>query len=289
VWRSGLTPRVIVNVANLTYSSTMSKAGSTPPASASPPDAGDETFDRRSGRFPVLRDASTARPRWTPPMRLTPMSIRRTAALLEPRLGRVPDVTDTIIVASGAADFVPADFVHTSAAQILVLDFASSSEQGLRTSETIRSIAAIIVDTVAAARSPEGLLARIRAERPEAPVMVLAPNVDHVAASSMARRGFVCTAGNLPPFELARRGAAFVDEALLRADLDRRLLDARSLEWGLTSREAELVWLCSMILPRARVERLMGCGHTTFESHLHRARTKMGAGTFHEVGRLART
>jgi DNA-binding CsgD family transcriptional regulator len=104
----------------------------------------------------------------------------------------------------------------------------------------------------------------------------------------MAQLGCVCAVGDFEPFELAQRGATFVDEALLRADLDRRLLDSRSLEWGLTPREAELVWLCSMVLPRERVEQLMSCGHTTFESHLHHARTKMGAATFHEVGRLAR-
>jgi DNA-binding CsgD family transcriptional regulator len=62
---------------------------------------------------------------------------------------------------------------------------------------------------------------------------------------------------------------------------------SEALRSELTRREAELVWLCTMVLPRARVAEFFGGGEENFRSHVRTARKKLGAASFEEIGRIA--
>lgn len=184
---------------------------------------------------------------------------------------RVPTIPDTVIVVGDLR--IPLPVLDVRRVAVDDAEAACSSASNI--------VAVVGVGIEAALGST---IEQLRDERRELPILVLDAHVSPAHRRTLAQRGVSCAiAGTRADLDVQTR--AFVDESRVEADIQRRVLDARAIDWKLSDAQAELAWLCSMILPRKRVEqffqyRLDRCAEKVME--------KLRAATFGEIGRIAR-
>ena len=233
--------------------------------------AGVMDAQRRPSRASGTRHRVFVRPAWTP--RSISRDLIRGAT--NARLLRVPTVKDTVVVVGhvGRTEWLAED----------VRQLHANGDGAEAVLSSAPSVAAVVVAGADAALRESGTVALLRAERPHVPVLVVAPEIREAQRRPLDALRLAHATGG--PEELADQIVAFVDAMLVAEDDRRRALDARAIACRLTDRETELVWLCSMILPRARVAELFGPG---LRDAIEGALAKLGAKRFEEIGRLAR-
>jgi hypothetical protein len=181
-------------------------------------------------------------------MLATPQTIRceQVAHATPGPLRVVPDVADTIVVIGALGDLT----LGNLSARLR----ASPTHDELQDALRIPSIAAIIIEDRRIALAPDGPLHAIRRERPKVPAIVVDDDGSALVARALHKAG-ACRAFG-PRRARLDQAAVFAHEAATKAEINRRVLDARAVEWDLTPREAELTYLASMILSRDRVKEL---------------------------------